>query len=108
MSQSNARFNETDTLIETVHSVTMSVGFRGDGKKRKGSQLATMDHQKCSIVEGRTDENCLAQALVIAITRLNKDPKCTSYRKGRKIRPLVRQLIETTRIDLKNGGGIPN
>jgi hypothetical protein len=31
VSQSNARFNATDTLIVTVHSVTMPAGFGGDG-----------------------------------------------------------------------------
>jgi len=30
----------------------------------------------------------------------------TSYRKGRKIRPVVGQLLETAGIDLKNVGGI--
>ena len=46
MSQSNARFNASDTLIVTVHSVTMPVGFGGDGMKRKGRSLAKMAHLK--------------------------------------------------------------
>ena len=37
VSQSNARFNVTDTLIVTVHSVTTPVGFGKDAIKRKGS-----------------------------------------------------------------------
>jgi len=65
-----------------------------------------MAHLKSSIVEVRAVENCLAHALVIAIARLNKDPNYTSYRKGRKIRPAVCQLLETTCIDLKNAGRI--
>jgi hypothetical protein len=104
--QSNARFNATDTLIVTVHSFTMPVGFGRDGMKRKGRQLATMAHLKRSIVEVRAEENCLAHALVIAIAKLNNDPNYTAYMKGRKIRRVVRQLLETTAIDLKNGGGI--
>ena len=107
VSQSNARFNAMDTLIVKVHSVTMPVGFGGDGMKRKGRQLATMANLKRSIVQVRAEENCLAHALVIAIARLNKDPNYTAYMKGRKIRRVVRQLLETTAIDLKNGGGIP-
>jgi len=107
VSQSNTRFNAMDTLIGTVHSDTMTVGFGGDGMKRKGRPLATMAHLKISIVEVRAEENCLAHALVIAIARLNNDPNYTAYMKGRKIRRVVRQLIETTAIDLKNGGGIP-
>ena len=107
VSQSNARFNATDTLIVMVHSVTMPVGFGGDGMKRKGRPLATMAHLKRSNVKVRAEENCLAHALVIAIAWLNNDTIYTSYRKGDKIRPMVRQLLETTGIDLKNGGGIP-
>ena len=52
------------------------------------------------------EENCLSHALVIAIARLNNDPNYTSYRKGRKKRPVVRQLREITGVDFKNGGGI--
>ena len=107
MSQSNGRFNATDTLIVAVHSITMPVGFDGDGMKRKGRTLATMAYLKNSIVELRSEENSLAHAIVIAIARLNNDPNYTSYRKGRKIRPVVRQLLEMSVIDLKNGGGIP-
>ena len=66
-----------------------------------------MAHLKIGIVEVRVDENCLAHAPLIAIARLNNDPYYTSYRKGRKIRPVVLQLLETTGIDLKNAGGIP-
>ena len=98
VSQSNARFNASDTFIVTVHSVTMPVGFGRDAIKRKGRPLATMVHLKSSIVEVRAEENCLAHALVIAIARLNNDPNYTSYRKGNKIRPLVRQLLETKSI----------
>ena len=66
-----------------------------------------MAYLKSSIVEVRAEENCLAHALIITIARLNNDPNYTSYRRGRKIRPVFRKLLETTGIDLKNGGGIP-
>ena len=91
----------------TVHSVTMPVGFGKDAIKRKGRPLATLAHPKKSIVEVRAGENCLAHTLVIAIARLNNDPNYKAYRQGYKISPLVGQLLETTGIDLKNGGGIP-
>jgi hypothetical protein len=61
---------------------------------------------KRSIVDVRAEENWLALALIIAIVRLHNDPNYTSYRKGFKIRPVVEKLLETTGIDLKNGGGI--
>jgi hypothetical protein len=54
--------------------------------KRRGIPLATMAHLKRSIVEVRAEENCLANALILAIARLNSDPNYTSYRKGFKIR----------------------
>jgi len=55
---------------------------------------------KSSIVEVRVEENCLAHALIKAIARLNNDPNYTAYFKGRKLRPVVRQLLESTGIDL--------
>ena len=55
----------------------------------------------------RAEDNRLSHALVITIARLNNDPTYTSYRKDHKILPVVRQLLETTGMDLKNGGGIP-
>jgi len=73
VSQSNARFNATDTLIVTFHSVTMPEGFGKDAVKRKGRPLASMAHVN-SNVEVRAEENFLAHALIIAIARLNKDP----------------------------------
>ena len=104
MSQSNARYNATDTLIVMVNSVTMLVRFGGDGFKRKGRPLATMGHLKESIVEVRADKKSLAHALVIAIARLKNDPNYKAYRQANKIRPVVSQLLETIGIDLKNGG----
>jgi hypothetical protein len=52
-------------------------------------------------------KNCLAHALVIAIAKLTNDPNYKAYRKGRKIRPIVDNLLATTEINLTNGGGIP-
>ena len=108
VSQSNARFNATDTLIVTVHSVTMPVGFGEDGIKGKGRPLATTAHLKSSNVEVRAEENYVAHALVITIAVLSNNPNYKAYSQGRKMRSVVRQLIETTSIDVKNGGGIPN
>ena len=108
VSKSNATFNTSDTLIVTVHSVTMPVGFGKYAIYRKGGPLAIMAHLKRSIFVVRANENSLAHALVIAIERLNSDLNYTSCRKCGKIRPIIRQLLEMAGIDLKNGGGIPN
>ena len=45
---------------------------------QKGRPLATMVQLKRSIVEVGAEKNCLAQALIIAIARLNNNPYYTS------------------------------
>ena len=80
VSESNARFNVTDTLSVGVHSVTMPVELGGDGMKPKGKPIATIVHRKKSIVNVRAKKYCLAHALMIAIARLNNGPNYTSYR----------------------------
>ena len=106
VSQSNALFNETDTDRDGSFRHN-ACRIRWGRDLIKGRTLPTMAHLNGSIVEVRDEENCLAHALVIAIAGLQNDPKYTSYRKGDKVRPMVKQLLETTGIDLKNGGGIP-
>jgi hypothetical protein len=105
VAQSNAKFNALESLIVTVHCVKMPVGF--SRVKSKGRQLYTMAHLKKSIVHVNAEENCLAHALVKAIAKVENDPNYTAYPKGRKIRPEVQRLLETTGIDLSSGGGIP-
>ena len=69
VSQSNSRFNAFDTLTVLVHSVRMRVGFgfRGNGIKTKGRPLSVMAHLKKSIIQVKTETDCLAHALIIAI-----------------------------------------
>jgi hypothetical protein len=42
-----------------------------------------------SITELKIEENFLAHALVIAVTKVTKDPDFQAYRKGRKISPVA-------------------
>ena len=105
-SQSNSRFNALDTLVVTLHSVKMPVGFGRCTMKSKGRPLSVMAHLKQSIVEVKAEENCLAHAILIAISRLEKDPNYNSYRRGYKIRRVVQKLLKKTCIDLSNGAGI--
>jgi hypothetical protein len=65
VSQSNSRFNALDTLVVTVHSVKMPVGFGRCALKSRGRPLSVMAHLKQSIVEVKAEQNCLAHALVI-------------------------------------------
>ena len=109
VTQSNARFNALDTLTVVVHSVTMPVGFGRQpcGIKTMGRPISVMAHLKTSIVRVKSETNCLAHALIIAVARATKDPNYKAYTMGRKIYPRVDQLLVTTGINLDNGGGIP-
>jgi hypothetical protein len=105
-SQSNSRFNTLDTLTIEVHSVRIVAGF-GQGIKTKGKPLQVMVHMKKSIIDVKTETNCLAHVLIIAIAKIKNDPNYTAYRKARKIHPVVDNLLATIDINLDNGGGIP-
>ena len=54
--QTNSRFNALDTLVVTVYSVKMPVGF-GYGFKTKDKPLSVMAHLKKSIVEVKAEES---------------------------------------------------
>ena len=85
----------------------MPGGFGKRGRKSMGRPLSTMAHLKQSIVEVKTEETCLAHALVIAVAKVENDPNYKVDRQGRKIRHAVQTLLIATGIDLSNGGGIP-
>lgn len=105
VSQLNSAFDALDTLVVTVHSVKEPVGF-GLGLKTIG-RLSFMVHPNKSILEVKAVDNCLAHALIIALVKVDKDPNYKSYRDGWKIRPVVRNLLDTIGIDLSSGAVIP-
>ena len=86
----------------------MPVGFGKRAVKSKGRPLSVMAHVKHSIIEVKTETSCLAHAIIIAIARQTKDPNYASFRQGYKIRPEVQQLLQTTGINLENGGEFLN
>jgi len=106
VSQSNSRFNALDTLVETVHSFKMPVGFGRCALKSRRRPLSVMAHFKQNIVEVKAEQNCLAHALVIATAKVDNDPNYKANRQGGKIRPVVQTLLEVIGIDLSNGAGI--
>jgi len=108
VSQSNARFNALDTIVVTVHSVKMPVGYGKHAIKSMGRALSVISHLKRSIVEVKAEENCLAHVLIIAFARVDNDANYKAYRRGRKVRPVVEALLQQTGIDLTRGGGCPN
>jgi len=105
--QSISRFNVSDPLIVNVHFFKMTAVFGRCATKTGGRPLSVMTHLKKSIVEVKTEENCLAQAPLIAISRVNNVPKNNSFCRGFRLRHLVKNLLETTGFDLTNGAGIP-
>ena len=82
VAQSNARFNAMDKLIVVIHSVKMPVGF--GGVKTMGRPLSVLAHMKHSIIEVKTETNCLAHVLIIGIARLTKDPNYKAYRRDER------------------------
>jgi hypothetical protein len=107
VAQSNARYNAVDRLIFVVHSLKLPAGFGSKSIKSNGRKLSVMAQLKRSIVDLKSETNCLAHALIIAIARLTNDPNYKSYRRGHRIRLVVQCLLQTTGIDLNNGSGIP-
>jgi hypothetical protein len=74
--QSNARFALTDRLEVHLDHVRMPAG---NGRvKTKGRCIDILSAVKKSIVVVKTAVLCLAHALVIAIARVNNDPKYVS------------------------------
>jgi hypothetical protein len=93
-------------MIVVIHSVKMPAGFGRKVVRSMGRPLSVMAHVKTSIIEVKAKTDCLAHGLIIAITRLTKDPKYNSYRRGFRILPEVQRLLQTKGIDLRNGGGV--
>jgi hypothetical protein len=105
VTQSNTRFDDLDSLTIVVHSVATPVGF---GRvKTKGSLLSVMAHIKQSIIEVKAETYCLVHALIIANAKATNDPNYKAYKQGRKILPVVQNLLTATGIDLNNGAAIP-
>ena len=90
-----------------VHFFKMSARFGRCAMKTRGTPFSVMAHLKKIFIEVKAEENCLAHALLIAISRVDNDRNYNSYRRGFRLRPLVQNLLETTGIDLSNGVGIP-
>ena len=101
VTQSNSRFNALNTLVFEVHTVKTHVGF--GGVKKIGRPLATLAHLKKSIVRVKSETNCLAHTLIIPIAKITNDSNYESYHKGRKLDPLVNELLETTGLNVDKG-----
>ncbi len=59
-----------------------------------------------SIVVVKAAILCLAHALIIAMARVNDDPRCQSYEDGYLLDQPVDELLKAFGVDLSNGGGL--
>jgi hypothetical protein len=48
----------------------------------------------------------LAYDLIIAVARVNGDPKCPTYRNGKCLEKPVEELLKASGLDLSEGGGL--
>ena len=73
--QSNARFGLSDHLEMHLDHVRMPVGKGKLAEKTKGRSLDVLSAIKKSIVVVKAAFKCMAHALVIAMAKVNSDPK---------------------------------
>jgi len=103
--QSNARFALTDRL--EVHLDPVRLPAVNGVVKTKGRSLDVPSAIKKSIVV-KAAFLCLAHALIIAIAMVNNDSKYVSYRHGWCLEEPVEELLNSSGVDLSNGGGLKN
>ena len=89
--QSNARFGLSDRLEVHLDHVRMPAGNGKRAAKTKGRSLGVMTAIKKSIVTVKAALNCLADALIIALPRVNGDTKYQFYR---HIKGLKKNLLK--------------
>ena len=96
VSQSNTRINALGTLVVTVHSVRIHVGFGKHTIKSRGRPLSVMAHPKKIIVELKVQQKTLAHSPLLAIAKVENDPHFKAYGQGRIICHEVQTLLKTT------------
>jgi hypothetical protein len=104
--QSNAQFGLTDRIEVHVDHVRLPAGNGKKTEKTKGRSIDIMGAIKRSIVVVKAPVLCLAHALVIAMARVNGDPKYGSYRRGYLLDEPVDEILKASGVDLSNGGGL--
>jgi len=104
--QSNAWFGLCDRLEVHLDHVRMPVG--NGLEKTKGKFLYVLSATKKSIVKVKAEFLCLAHALIIAMARVNADPKYKSYKNGYSLKQPVQDLLTASGVNLTNGGVLRN
>jgi len=104
--QSNARFGLSDRLKVHLDHVKMPIVNGKRAEKTKGRSLDVLSAIKKSIVVVKAAFMCMAHALVIAMAKVNSDPKYATYRHGYGLTKPVEELLKASGVDLSNGGGL--
>jgi hypothetical protein len=104
--QSNARFALSDRLEDHMDHVRMPVGNGKTAEKTKWRTLSVLSAIKRSIIVVKAAFLYLAHTLVIAMARVNIDPKYESYKHGSCLQKPVEDLVKSSGVDLTNGGGL--
>jgi hypothetical protein len=99
-------FALTDRLEVHVDHVRMPAG--NGREKTKGHSLDVLSAIKRSIVVVKAAFFWLAYALIIAMARMNNDPKYKLYRNGYGLKEPVEERLKASGVDLFNGGGLKN
>jgi hypothetical protein len=102
--QSNARIGLSDRLEIHTDYVTLPSGNKR--LQTKGQSMNRLSKNKTIIVRVKSEINCLAHALVIAMAKMNGDPNYTSYRDGYKINKPVAEILNASGVDLSSGGAL--
>ena len=101
--QSNARFVLGDRLEVHLDHVRMPVG--NGCEKTKGRSLNVKSAIEKSFVV-KTAFLCLAHALIIAIAKVNGDPKYAAYSDGKCLKQPVQDILSASGVNLTYGGGL--
>jgi len=101
--ESNSRFALIDSLEVLLDHVRRPVG--NDRKKTKGRSILVLSAIKKSIVTVEAALLCLVHALIIAMARINGNPKYASYRDGNGLKKLDEEHLKASDVDLYNTGG---
>ena len=84
----------------------MTAGNGKRAEKMKWKYLDVLSVIKKSIVFMKRAFLCLAEALIIAMAKVNGDPTYKSYRNGRGLKQSVEDLLSAFGVNLTNGGGL--
>ena len=103
--QCNARFGLSERLEVNLDHVRTPAGNGKTAEKTKGKSLNVMSATKSSIVKGKVVFLCLSHALIIAMSRVNGDPKYKSNRNGYRMKQPIQDRLSASGVDLINGRG---